>query len=113
VEWIDTPLCRLDLKHQVDKRLNKSRSAIGDKNGFQIPSSGKSDASAEKKEQMFPDNPARRGSISGGKKPPKDPRKVKAANESDVSTCRSVRRERAGLTRADRGERCRGGVGLI
>lgn len=63
------------------------RTATGDKNGFKIPSSSSSsdNSNNKDKEQMFPDNPARRGSISGGKKPPKDSKKIKTANESDVS----------------------------
>jgi hypothetical protein len=55
---------------------------VGDENGFKIPSA---DASLSSKSDIFPDNPARRVSVTGSKpRPPRD-NKIKAANESDVS----------------------------
>jgi hypothetical protein len=57
------------------------RSAIGDEGGFNPV---KKDVSKEK--GLFPPNPARRVSVSGTRpKGGKDDKKVKAANESDVS----------------------------
>lgn len=58
-----------------------ARSAIGDANGFQIPSFRDS---ASSNTDIFPDNPARRVSVTGSKPRPPRENKVKAANESDI-----------------------------
>lgn len=59
-----------------------SRSAAGDDKGFKLPAASSASSSTD----IFPNNPARRISVTG-KKPraPRDANKVKAANESDVS----------------------------
>lgn len=58
-----------------------SRSALGDSNGFKDDS--QKDVAGMS--ALFPDNPARRSSVS--RKAPGAQKGVKKANESDVRTC--------------------------
>lgn len=79
------------------------RSAIGADNAYKPTQKDVSGLPA-----LFPANPARRVTATGGKaKAPRDDSKPKAANESDVSGRRALHGTRVDLAMAlsDRGER--------